>query len=81
MVPIREMTDVMKIVKEQASLKAKQWVRLKRGLYRDDLAQVGHRVVAMVTPAELALSSSSDKWWRCKITLINVHICLHTATK
>ncbi|KAK2179528.1 hypothetical protein NP493_486g02048 [Ridgeia piscesae] len=42
MVPIREMTDVMKIVKEQASLKSKQWVRLKRGLYRDDLAQVDY---------------------------------------
>lgn len=41
MVPIKEMTDVMKIVKEQASLKSKQWVRLKRGLYKDDLAQVG----------------------------------------
>ena len=50
MVPIREMTDVMKIVKEQASLKSKQWIRLKRGLYKDDLAQVGQgrrAVIAM----------------------------------
>ena len=54
MVPIREMTDVMKIVKEQASLKSKQWVRLKRGLYKDDLAQVGQgrrTVIALVNPA------------------------------
>lgn len=40
MVPIREMTDVMKVVKEVVSVKPKQWVRLKRGIYKDDLAQV-----------------------------------------
>ncbi|XP_059170624.1 transcription elongation factor SPT5-like [Physella acuta] len=40
MVPIREMTDVLKVVKETASLKPKAWVRLKRGIYKDDLAQV-----------------------------------------
>ena len=38
--PIREMTDVMKVVKEVVSVKPKQWVRLKRGIYKDDLAQV-----------------------------------------
>jgi len=40
MVPIKEMTDVMKVVKEVVSIKPKQWVRLKRGIYKDDLAQV-----------------------------------------
>lgn len=40
MVPIKEMTDVLRVTKEQAQLKPKQWVRLKRGLYKDDLAQV-----------------------------------------
>ncbi|XP_060070304.1 transcription elongation factor SPT5-like [Ylistrum balloti] len=40
MVPIKEMTDVMKIVRESTILKAKAWVRLKRGLYKEDLAQV-----------------------------------------
>lgn len=40
MVPIREMTDVLKVVKETANLKPKTWVRLKRGIFRDDLAQV-----------------------------------------
>lgn len=40
MVPIKEMTDVMKVVKEVVSVKPKQWVRLKRGIYKDDLAQV-----------------------------------------
>ena len=40
MVPIREMTDVMKVVKEVVSVKPRQWVRLKRGIYKDDLAQV-----------------------------------------
>ena len=42
MVPIKEMTDVMKVVKEVVSVKPKQWVRLKRGIYKDDLAQVTH---------------------------------------
>ncbi|XP_042899207.1 transcription elongation factor SPT5 [Parasteatoda tepidariorum] len=40
MVPIKEMTDVLRVTKEQTQLKPKQWVRLKRGLYKDDLAQV-----------------------------------------
>jgi len=40
MVPIPEMTDVMKVVKEVVSVKPKQWVRLKRGICKDDLAQV-----------------------------------------
>ncbi|XP_063989412.1 transcription elongation factor SPT5-like [Diachasmimorpha longicaudata] len=40
MVPIKEMTDVLRVVKEQTGLRVKQWVRLKRGLYKDDIAQV-----------------------------------------
>ena len=40
MVPIKEMTDVLRVVKEQTGLKRKQWVRLKRGVFKDDLAQV-----------------------------------------
>ena len=42
MVPIKEMTDVLKVVKETAHLKPKMWVRLKRGVFRDDLAQVDY---------------------------------------
>ncbi len=42
MVPIKEMTDVLRVVKEQVGLKPKQWVRLKRGLFKDDLAQVDY---------------------------------------
>ena len=34
------MTDVLKVVKETANLKPKMWVRLKRGIFKDDLAQV-----------------------------------------
>lgn len=50
MVPIKEMTDVLKVVKEVTNLKPKSWVRLKRGIYKDDIAQVrlggghGHEV-------------------------------------
>jgi len=42
MVPISEMTDVLRVTKEQAGLKPKQWVRLKRGIYKDDLAQIDY---------------------------------------
>ena len=42
MVPIKEMTDVLRVVKEQTGLKTKQWVRLKRGIFKDDLAQVDY---------------------------------------
>lgn len=42
MVPIREMTDVLKVVKETAHLKPKTWVRLKRGVFKDDLALVDY---------------------------------------
>ncbi|CAG7786018.1 unnamed protein product, partial [Allacma fusca] len=42
MVPITEMTDVLRVTKEQVGLKPKQWVRLKRGLYKDDIAQIDY---------------------------------------
>ncbi|XP_041365560.1 transcription elongation factor SPT5-like [Gigantopelta aegis] len=42
MVPIKEMTDVLKVIKETANLKPKSWVRLKRGIFKDDLAQVDY---------------------------------------
>ena len=42
MVPITEMTDVLRVTKEQAQVKFGQWVRLKRGLYKDDIAQVDY---------------------------------------
>jgi transcription elongation factor SPT5 len=42
MVPISEMTDVLRVTKEQTGLKPKQWVRLKRGVYKDDLAQIDY---------------------------------------
>ena len=42
MVPIKEMTDVLRVVKEQVGLRPRQWVRLKRGLFKDDLAQVDY---------------------------------------
>ncbi|KAK4336972.1 hypothetical protein RND71_043422 [Anisodus tanguticus] len=42
MVPIVEMTDVLKVKKEQAQIKIGQWARLKRGLYKDDIAQVDY---------------------------------------
>lgn len=40
MVPIVEMPDVLRVVKDVVRLKPGSWVRLKRTLYKDDLAQV-----------------------------------------
>lgn len=40
MVPFKEMPDVLKVVKDVVKLKAGAWVRMKRTVYRDDLAQV-----------------------------------------
>lgn len=42
MVPISEMTDVLRVVKEQPKIKRDQFVRLKRSLYKGDLAQVDY---------------------------------------
>jgi hypothetical protein len=36
----------VRVVKEQAGLKPKQWVRIKRGVFKDDLAQVDYVDVA-----------------------------------
>ncbi|XP_069689905.1 transcription elongation factor SPT5-like isoform X2 [Periplaneta americana] len=42
LVPFKEMTDVLRVVKQQDGLKEKQWVRLRRGMYKDDIAQVDY---------------------------------------
>ena len=40
MVPIKEMVDVLKVVRDAVGFKKGQWVRLKRGPYKDDLGQI-----------------------------------------
>ncbi|GBM05915.1 Transcription elongation factor SPT5 [Araneus ventricosus] len=42
MIAIKEMPDILRVTNQKANLKPKQWVRLKRGLYKDDLAQVDY---------------------------------------
>jgi len=42
MVPNTEMKDVLRVIKTQAALKEGMWVRMKRGIYKDDLAQVDY---------------------------------------
>lgn len=42
MVPITEMTEVLKVARNSSSVKAGQWVRLKRGLFKDDIAKVDY---------------------------------------
>ncbi|XP_058789621.1 transcription elongation factor SPT5-like [Phymastichus coffea] len=41
MVPISEMVDVLR-VRNRINLKSGQWVRIKRGMYKDDIAQVDY---------------------------------------
>ena len=40
MVPIKGMTDILRVVKTTFGIKKGSWVRVKRGIYRDDLAKV-----------------------------------------
>lgn len=40
MVPLNEMPDVLKVVKETILVEPDSWVRIRRGEYRNDLAQV-----------------------------------------
>lgn len=40
MVPIKEMTDILRVTKEQVGLRPKQWVRLKRGKVIHDLITI-----------------------------------------
>ena len=40
MVPIKEMTDVLRVVKDTTGIKRGSWVRIKRSIYKDDIAQV-----------------------------------------
>ncbi len=40
MVPIKGMTDILRVVKTTFGIKKGSWVRIKRGIYRDDLAKV-----------------------------------------
>lgn len=42
MVPINQMTDVLRVVKDVPTMKRGAWVRLKRGIFKDDLAQVDY---------------------------------------
>ena len=40
MVPIKEMVDVLKVVREVSGIKRGSWVRIKRGMFKDDIARV-----------------------------------------
>ena len=40
LVPIKEMVDVMTVSKKSVSLQRGDWVRIKRGVYRGDVAQI-----------------------------------------
>ena len=68
MVPIHEMTDVLRVVKDTASTSLKQgsWVRIKRGIYKDDIAQVR---VAQVGEDESVANKSMTKGFGASPTI------------
>ena len=48
MVPIKEMVDVLKVVHEVSGIKRGSWVRIKRGMFKDDIAKVRYVCVTYV---------------------------------
>ena len=44
MVPIKEMVDVLKVVREVSGIKRGSWVRIKRGMFKDDIARVSYGI-------------------------------------
>ena len=50
MVPIKEMVDVLKVVREVSGIKRGSWVRIKRGMFKDDIARVSHMLYVFVYP-------------------------------
>ena len=47
MVPIKEMVDVLKVVREVSGIKRGSWVRIKRGMFKDDIARVSIRMYVL----------------------------------
>ena len=42
MVPIKEMVDTLRVVKDIPTLRPRTFVRLRGGMFKDDLARVDH---------------------------------------
>jgi len=40
--PINEMPDVLQVRKQRTHLKVKQWVRVKQGIFKNDIAQIDY---------------------------------------
>lgn len=78
MVPIKEMTDVLRVVREQSGLKAKQWVRLKRGIFKDDIAQVDYVDLAQNT-VHLKMLPRID-YTKLRGALRSSQVCNHYVT-
>lgn len=69
LVPINEMTEVLRVVKESGEVKPDQWVRIKSGLYRDDLALVsfipvlsGNHMMTIFFESMLSLRATFFRW-------------------
>ena len=49
MVLIKEMVDVLKVVREVSGIKRGSWVRIKRGMFKDDIARVSRCTYVLST--------------------------------
>jgi len=68
LVPIKEMTSVLRVVKKNVELKRDGWVRVKRGTYRNDIGQIQEidqqrrRVVVKLIPRlDFSVLKSTDE--------------------
>ena len=48
MVPIKEMVDVLKVVREVSGIKRGSWLCIKRGMLKDDIARVSHMLYVCI---------------------------------
>ncbi|EPB67762.1 Supt5 repeat protein [Ancylostoma ceylanicum] len=60
MVPIKEMVDTLRVVKDIPQLKVNSYVRLKRTMYKDDLAQIAEGVKPTLAELERFQDTSED---------------------
>ncbi|CAF1287656.1 unnamed protein product [Rotaria sp. Silwood1] len=66
MVSIKKMTDILRVVNTTYGIKKGSWIRVKRGIYRDNLAKVEHCNVIqnMVTIKVIPRIDYTKKTWR-----------------
>jgi len=76
MVPINEMPEVLRVKTEQTEIMVKQWVRVKRGIYKGDIGQID-RVDPSQKQIRLKLLPRIDYTKRCNASLKTAPYLIH----